>query len=476
MDLQNAVLVVLGMTALSVAAYRWYAPEPPRLLVQQTIDNHPALVAQTVRRLHPVWSNHYSVTLGSARQTVSLPTVPAGAAIPVTWRWQDEPNAVHLEDSNSVILRAGRLAQPIRACTQGWPQRSLVLIAAPFAAAVPAARQLAIRLLDKGSADQVLLGTDWQKQLEKWLGPSQSLNRATQLLVILPDAAGADSAAAGLAGHPGPWAVTSIGDFAGLARAIEFSGSKAVGQVASLLRVHRVQGQVKVYGGPERKPPDAKGIEWVNVCPGTFTMGTIAGEDEMADKNEIVDPPRTVVLSALQIAATETTQQQYGRVYPDYGKAADVSVVDVTWEQARAFCQQIGGALPTEAQWEYAARGGSRFPWSFGDDAALLEHYAWFDKNSSGQAHEVKKKLSNLFGLYDMHGNVWEWVRDWYGDYQSGVFVDPLGPSSEIFRVVRGGSFAFPPESLRSARRGLDLPALRDRHDGFRCVRVPPQP
>jgi formylglycine-generating enzyme required for sulfatase activity len=196
----------------------------------------------------------------------------------------------------------------------------------------------------------------------------------------------------------------------------------------------------------------------------------------MADKNEIVDPPRTVVLSALQIAATETTQQQYGRVYPDYGKAADVPVVDVTWEQARAFCQQIGGALPTEAQWEYAARGGSRFPWSFGDDAALLEHYAWFDKNSSGQAHEVKKKLSNLLGLYDMHGNVWEWVRDWYGDYQSGVFVDPLGPSSEIFRVVRGGSFAFPPESLRSARRGLDLPALRDRHDGFRCVRVPPQP
>jgi hypothetical protein len=105
---------------------------------------------------------------------VSLPTVPAGATIPVTWLWHDEPNAVHLEDSDSVILRAGRLAQPIRACTQGWPQRSLVIIAVPFAAADPAVRQLAIRLLDKGSADQVLLGTDWQKQLEKWLGTSQS--------------------------------------------------------------------------------------------------------------------------------------------------------------------------------------------------------------------------------------------------------------------------------------------------------------
>jgi formylglycine-generating enzyme required for sulfatase activity len=333
-------------------------------------------------------------------------------------------------------------------------------------------RQLAIRLLDKGSADQVLLGTDWQKQLEKWLGPSQSLNRATQLLVILPDAAGANIAADRLAGHPGPWAVTSTDDFAGLARAIEFPGSKAVGQVSSLLRVHRVKGQVKVYGGPERKT-DVNGIEWVNVCPGTFTMGTIAGEDEMANKSEIVNPPRTIVLSAFQIAATETTQQQYAHIHPDYGKDA---MVDVTWEQARAFCQQIDGALPTEAQWEYAARGGSRFPWSFGDDAALLEHYAWFDKNSSGQAHKVKKKLPNPLGLYDMHGNVWEWVRDRYGAYQSGVFVDPLGPSSSVYRVVRGGSFFYRPGNLRSAGRDTVHPEVRFRSFGFRCVRVPPQP
>jgi formylglycine-generating enzyme required for sulfatase activity len=339
-----------------------------------------------------------------------------------------------------------------------------------------------------------LVGTDWQKQLEKWLGPSQSLNRATQVLVILPDAADADSAAAGLAGHTGQWAVTSTGDFAGLAQAIKFPGSKAVGQVSSLLRVHRVQGEVKVYGGPERKPPDANGIEWVNICPGTFTMGTIAGEDEMANKDEIVDPPRTVGLSAFQIAATETTQQQYAHIYPDYGKAADVPVVDVTWEQARAFCQhpKIVGALPTEAQWEYAARGGSRFPWSSGDDVTLLERYAWFGENISGQAHEVKKKLPNPLGLYDMHGNVWEWVRDWYGDYQSGVFVDPVGPGSgkcsEEYlsklrldkstpcRVLRGGSFSNSPEGLRSAARDGGHPEFRFKVIGFRCVRVPPQP
>ena len=370
--LAGTALVMLGMTALAVAAYRWCRTEPPRLLVQEAVYNHPTLAAQTVRRIDPVGSTHYHVTLGSSRHLVSLLDIPAGTDIPVVWHWQAVDNAVHLEGSDSVLLRAGRLAQPIRACGDTWPQRSLVVIAAPFADDQPAPRQLAIRLLDTGSADQVLLGIHWQQALAEWLGSSASLNRATQVLVILPDATGVESAAARLAGHLGPWAVASSGDFAGLARAVNFRGSKAkaVGQVSSLLHVHHAQGEVKVSGGPERQT-DSTGIEWVNVCPGTFTMGTITGEDTMANQDEIVDPLRTVVLPALQVAATETTQQQYGQT-------GDEPVVDVTWAQARAFCQKIGGDLPTEAQWEYAARGGSRFPWSFGDDATLLERYAWF--------------------------------------------------------------------------------------------------
>ena len=216
-------------------------------------------------------------------------------------------------------------------------------------------------------------------------------------------------------------------DFAGLARAIDFSGSKTVEEMSPRLNQLQSQGEVFVYGGTKPVKPDPTGIEWVNVCPGTFTMGTIKGRNqrgrcgEYAD--EIVDPQRTVVLSAFQIAATETTQQQYG-------KEGDLPVVNVNWAQARAFCQRVGGDLPTEAQWEYAARGGSRFPWSFGDDVAQLENYAWFDKNSKGRAQEVRQKRPNPLGLYDIHGNVWEWTRDWYNDYASGVFVDPLGPSS----------------------------------------------
>jgi formylglycine-generating enzyme required for sulfatase activity len=197
-------------------------------------------------------------------------------------------------------------------------------------------------------------------------------------------------------------------------------------------------------------------------------MGSIRGEDKVASDHEIVRPPRTVVLSAFEIAATETTQQQYG-------KGGDLPIVNVTWTQARTFCQTRRGDLPTEAQWEYAARDGSRFPWSFGNDEAQLENYAWFGEGLLGQVHAVRQKRPNPLGLYDMHGNVWEWTRDWFGNYGSGVFVNPLGPSSGMFRVVRGGSFSAPPEGLRSAGRRRAHPEFRDEAFGFRCVRVPPQ-
>ncbi len=142
--------------------------------------------------------------------------------------------------------------------------------------------------------------------------------------------------------------------------------------------------------------------------------------------------------------------------------------------------QADGYRLPTEAEWEYACRAGSTTRYAFGDDPALLERYAWFGKEYTEGPFTVAQKLPNSWGLYDMHGNVWEWCWDWYGAYENKAVRDPHGlqnPSSDTpYRVVRGGSFGLSPEGLRSAVRAFDQPVVGGSYLGFRCVRVPPSP
>ena len=469
--LSVTLLVTLALAAFTVAGYRWLAPDLPRLQVLDNVLDHPVLAAQTLRIVEPTGPNRYQATLGNPKESVTLQPIPAGAKIPANWSWAVRDNPVRLEGGDSVLLRAGSLAQPIRACGEGWPQRSLVIIAAAYDED-RAARQLAIRLLDKGGADQVLVGQDWANHWEEWRGPSPTLNRNTQVLVILPPGGDPDAADRLLVDHPGPWAVVTADDLTALARAVDFSGTKPVAQAALPWRVFKSSGDARVYGGPETTTEN--GIEWVAICPGAFTMGSVKGE-AMAQQNEIVDPPRVVALSAFQIAATETTHRQYAQMVSDHKERDDQPVVDVTWEQARSFCQRGGGDLPTEAQWEYAARGGSRTPWSFGEEESQIGRYAWFAENSGNQAHDVKQKLPNPLGLYDLHGNVWEWTRDWYDNYRAGTFVDPEESAITGRRVLRGGSFVVSPEVLRSAFRFVVDPEYRRRFFGFRCVRVPPQ-
>ncbi|MFM7164019.1 MAG: formylglycine-generating enzyme family protein, partial [Planctomycetaceae bacterium] len=154
--------------------------------------------------------------------------------------------------------------------------------------------------------------------------------------------------------------------------------------------------------------------------------------------------------------------------------------VYVSWDDAVEFCKKLSAMegkvyrLPTEAEWEYACRGGTKTAFSFGDDEAELGKYAWFDGNAldidEKYAHRVAQKPPNPFGLHDMHGKVYEWCSDWYGAYPSTPLTDPRGPSSGSFRVLRGGSWRGEPGLVRCAYRSYDTPERRGYGSGFRLV------
>ncbi len=205
---------------------------------------------------------------------------------------------------------------------------------------------------------------------------------------------------------------------------------------------------------------------------GSFMMG-----DENMDD---ACPVHKVMLSAFHIQATPVTQAQYEAVMgrdPSYFKGPDRPVERVSWNDAVDFCNKLSALtgenyrLPSEAEWEYACRAGSTSAYCFGDDDKELGEYAWYDDNSAMQTHPVAQKRANRFGLYDMHGNVWEWCRDWYGDYSSGSQTDPEGPSTGSYRVLRGGSWFFNARNLRSANRNISSPGNSNNGSGFRLAR-----
>ena len=134
--------------------------------------------------------------------------------------------------------------------------------------------------------------------------------------------------------------------------------------------------------------------------------------------------------------------------------------------------------LPTEAEWEWACRAGTRTRFCFGDDDGGLADYAWHEANSGNATHPVGAKKPNAWGLCDMHGNVWEWCGDWHDEYPKGwkPQVDPTGPATGSYRVLRGGSWFYFPFVCRSAARIGSSPALGDVSIGFRVVVVPSGP
>ena len=251
----------------------------------------------------------------------------------------------------------------------------------------------------------------------------------------------------------------------------------------------------------DRSPPvkTQGGVEMVSIAGGSFLMGSVS-EDE---PDEVFHQVR---LNPYYIDKYEVTQTEYERVMgvnPSRRKGPDNPVEQIRWANAAAYCNARssleglrpaydpitwecdftanGYRLPSEAEWECAARAGTETAYSFGDDSSHLEHHAWSKLNSTRGPQPVAKKEPNPWGLYDMYGNVWEWCNDFYQEdyYRQSPAENPPGPKAGENRVVRGGCWNSRPSMCRSSYRNYESPAYTDAcfgkdisgFVGFRCVR-----
>ncbi|MDX1656561.1 MAG: formylglycine-generating enzyme family protein [Candidatus Competibacteraceae bacterium] len=225
-------------------------------------------------------------------------------------------------------------------------------------------------------------------------------------------------------------------------------------------------------------------MRWM--VPGEFWMGSPQDEPERSDDET---RHRVVLTQGYWLADTACTQALWQAVTgenPSDFKGAERPVEQVSWEDVQGFIDKLNGRLPgdgfrlpTEAEWEYACRAGTNTPFWFGN--RITTEQANFDGNHpyvdgpKGQYRretvEVKGLPCNGWGLYQMHGNVWEWCSDWYGAYDTAVVDDPTGPVEGENRVLRGGGWVFGGWSVRSADRLASHPALRDHDIGFRLAR-----
>lgn len=247
----------------------------------------------------------------------------------------------------------------------------------------------------------------------------------------------------------------------------------------------------------ELQPSETRKInkpEFISIKGGLFTMGDIWKDGDSDER-----PVHTVKIKDFQISKHEVTNSQFceflnekgnqvqdgkrwldindedvliyeknGIFFPKKGYA-NHPVVEVSWYGANAYCKWLGGRLPTESEWEYAARsGGKKEKWSGVGDKNNLDEYAWYDKNSGDHVHPVGKLKANNSGLYDMSGNVWEWCNDWYDYYKGSSETISFG---KTYRVVRGGSCQDSAHDLRTTYRSRINPTYTDYLIGFRVVK-----
>ena len=220
------------------------------------------------------------------------------------------------------------------------------------------------------------------------------------------------------------------------------------------------------------------------VIGGTFQMGAWGKTLDGCDSDE--KPAHSVTVSTFWIGRCEVTQGLWEAIMgsnPSYFKGANLPVEQVSWDDCRRFLERLNNRkvelglestayfdFPTEAEWEYAARGGNKsqnYRYSGSDDIGAV---AWYYNNSGSQTHPVGQKRPNELGLYDMSGNVWEWCRDWYGSYSSSSQTNPTGAASGSYRVLRGGSWDFNAQFCRVSDRDYFTPDSRNYFLGLRLV------
>jgi formylglycine-generating enzyme required for sulfatase activity len=259
----------------------------------------------------------------------------------------------------------------------------------------------------------------------------------------------------------------------------------------------------------EKQITSSIGMKLTLIPSGEFTMGSPDSEDVRSPDFHIAPQHLVRITRPFYMGVYDVTQGQYQRVMgnnPSYfsGNRAqavagqDTSrfpVEQVSWNDAVEFCRKLSNMpkekaaarsyrLPTEAQWEYACRAGSTTRYYFGDDWSQLGEYAWYINHSDSHPHAVGQKKPNAWGLYDMHGNVWQWCLDWYagGYYAESPKDDPTGPATGSCRVFRGGSWRFPAGNCQAGERhiacecppgGKLSPEFRAFDLGFRVCLIP---
>ena len=243
-------------------------------------------------------------------------------------------------------------------------------------------------------------------------------------------------------------------------------GNKATELLNELLAGHGTVQTAKASTGIKTQINPKDGLEYVWIPPGRFRMGASPDDNEAFEDEK---PAHEVTISkGFWMGKTPVTQAAWERVMrttPSKFKGDRLPVESVSWDDANLFARKVGLRLPTEAEWEYAARAGTT-----GSRYGELDEIAWYSDNSDSRTHPVAMKRPNDFGLHDMLGNVWEWVSDFYGTYGAGPVDSPQGPLTGTFRVLRGGSWSYVASNARASWRDWYAPSIRNLSLGFRCA------